>query len=150
MQRSITHQNFIEISLYSIFFIFYSSLVSIYPFLPPMLAVLFFLLSRTLESKDFTLLLFISLCLVVFEANNAYPLFSSIIYFYIVYKLIIPKIEQSISCKSCVRFLYVLIAYIGYFLFMSLIGKIFLLSSPELSYYIVYYIVIEFFLVSIL
>ena len=150
MQRSITHKHFIEISLYVILFIFYSSLATIYPFLPPMFAVLFLLFIRALESEDLFSLLVVSFCLVIFEANNSYPLFSSIIYFYIVYKFILPKLEKSISCKACIKFFYVLIAYLGYFLFMSLIANIFLQTSPEISYYIIYYIVIEFFIVSIL
>jgi hypothetical protein len=150
MQRSITNQNYIEISLYIIFFILYSSLATMYPFLPPMLAVLFLFFTKALVKKDVLSLVIISFCLVIFEANNAYPLFSSIIYFYLIYKFILPKIEQNFSCQSCIKLSYVLISYLGYFLFMSLISNIFLQASPEISYYIVYYIVIEFFLLSIL
>ena len=69
---------------------------------------------------------------------------------YIIYKFILPKIVQNFSCNICVKVSYLLLSYIGYFLFLTLISSIFLLPAPELNYYIVYYIVIEFFLVSLL
>jgi hypothetical protein len=150
MQRSITHQNSVEIFFYIIIFVVYSSLATIYSFLPPMFAVLFLLFARALKNKDLPVLLIVSFCLVVFEANNSYSLFSSIIYFYIISKFVLPKIKQNFSCRPCIKSLYVLFAYGGYFLFMSFVSNIFLQTSPELNYYIVYYIVIEFFLVSIL
>jgi len=150
MQRSISHQNTVDTIGYILFFIVYSSLSSIYPILPPMFAVLFVLFSRALDNKDTLYIVLVSFCLVIFEANNGYILFSSIIYFYIVYKFIIPKITQNFSCHECIKISNLLLAYVGYFLFLTLISNIFLLTTPEISYYIVYYIVIEFFLVSLL
>jgi hypothetical protein len=150
MQRSITHQKPIVPFLYVVLFILYSSLSSIYLFLPPLFAVLFVLFSNALKRDDLIFVLIVSFCLVLYEANLGYTLFSSIIYFTLAYKFIMPKITQNFSCKSCVKISYVLIAYIGYYLFLVLIAKIFLLPLPEISYYIVYYIVTEFFIVSIL
>lgn len=150
MQRSLSHQNPFITLLYVVVFVLYSSLSSIYPMLPPMLAVLFVLFSKALAQKDTLYILLISFCLVIFEANYGYMLFSSIIYFYIVYKFILPKISQNFSCLTCIKITSVLLAYIGYFLFFSLIANIFLLPNPDVSYYIVYYIVIEFFFVSLL
>jgi len=150
MQRSFSHQNLLITLLYVVVFILYSSLSSIYPMLPPMFAVLLVLFSRALAQKDTLYIALVSLCLVVFEANFGYTLFSSIIYFYIVYKFLLPKISQNFSCLSCVKISSVLLAYIGYFLFLSLISNIFLLPYPNINYYIVYYIVIEFFFVSLL
>lgn len=150
MQRNITHQNPIRVFSSIVFFILYSSLSSIYPALPPMLAVLFILFIRALERKEFLYILIISLCLVVFEANNGYMLFSSIIYFYLVYKFILPQIAKNFSCRSCIRMAYVLLAYIGYFLFLSLLSAIFLFPQPFINEYIFYYIVIEFFFVALL
>ena len=150
MQRSLSHQNSFITLLYVVVFVLYSSLSSIYPMLPPMFAVLLVLFSRALEQKDTLYIALLSFCLVVFEANDGYMLFSSIIYFYIVYKLILPKISQNFSCLPCIKITSVLLAYLGYFLFLSLISNIFLLPYPNVSYYIVYYIVIEFFFVSLL
>jgi len=150
MQRSISHQKPLTPFVYIVLFVLYSGFSSIYPILPPMLGVLFLLFNKALKQDDTILILLVSFCLVIFEANNGYILFTSIIYFYIVHKLILPKILQNFSCPVCIKVSYVLLAYLGYYIFLTLISNIFLLPKPNINYYIVYYIVIEFFLVSIL
>jgi len=150
MQRNISYKKPITPLIYIGLFILYSSLGSIYPLLPPLLAVLFVLFIKALNKKDVAALGLVSLCLIVFEVNYGYILFSTIFYFYTIHKFILPKIQQNFNCYACIRILYVLLAYIGYFLFLLLISKIFLLPEPNIDYYIVYYIVIEFFLVSLL
>ncbi len=150
MQRSISDQKPIVPFLYIVLYVFYSSLASIYPFLPPLLSVLFVLFSRALDRGDTLAVFLIAFCLVVFEANYGYLLFSSLIYFYIQHKFIMPKIIQNFSCNSCIKISYVLFTYLGYFLFLTLISNIFMLEAPEINYYIIYYIVIEFFIVSLL
>jgi len=150
MQRSISSQRPITLLVYIALFVLYSSLGSIYLFLPPMFSILFVLFSRAMFKEDALGILLVSFCLLVFEANYGYLLFSSIIYFYILYKFIMPKIIQNFSCNACIKISYVLVTYIGYFLFLTLIANIFLLEAPELNYYIIYYIVIEFFIVSML
>ncbi len=150
MQRSLTHQKPLTLFAYIFFFIIYESLSSIYLFLPPLLAVLFVLFAKALKSGNTISVLLVSLCLVVFEAENGYLLFSSIIYFSLVYKLLLPKLNKNFSCKSCINISYVLLAYLGYYLFCTVLANIFLLPMPSISFYIIYYIVIEFFIVSIL
>jgi len=150
MQRSISNHKPLTPLIYIALYVLYSSLGSIYPILPPLLSVLFVLFSKALQRDDFLAILLISFCLLVFEANYGYLLFSSIIYFYIQDKFIMPKIIQNFSCNSCIKISYVLFTYLGYFLFLTLLANIFLFESPELNYYIIYYIVIEFFIVSLL
>lgn len=150
MQRSISTNQSLAPALYLVLFVIYSSLSSIYPLLPPLFALIFVLFSGAMDREETLSMLVASLCLVVYEANFGYILFSSIIYFYLIKKLLIPKIEQSFSCVACIKISYVLLAYIGYFLFLTLFSNIFLLSTPEINYYIIYYIVIEFLLVSLL
>ncbi len=150
MQRSITNQRVVKSFGYVVLYVLYSSLSSIYPFLPPLLGVLFVLFIRALESEDILNLLLISFALLIFEANHGYIFFSSIFYFYIAAKFLLPKIEQSFNCYSCIRIMYVTMAYVGYYLFLMLLSKIFLLPLEHINYYIVYYIVIEFFLVSLI
>ena len=149
MQRSISNQKPIVPFIYIVLYVLYSSLGSIYLFLPPLLSVLFVLFSRALTRGDSIAVLLISFCLLVFEANYGYLLFSSIIYFYIQHKFIMPKIIQNFSCNSCINISYVLFTYFGYFAFLTLVSNIFLLEAPEINYYIIYYIVIEFFIVSL-
>jgi len=151
MQRSITHNQPLAVFLYLLAFIYYSSLSSIYPILPPLFGLLLLLFSKAMSrSSNILFILSISLALLVFEANFGYLLFSSIIYFYLLEKFVLPKIEKNFSCELCIKFSYILFAYIGYFLFLALFSNIFMLEMPLLSYYIIYYILVEFFIVSLL
>jgi len=150
MQRSISHQKPLVPFLYIALFAVYGSLSSIYLFLPPLLAVLYVLFSNALKRDDLLMLVLVSFCLLLFEANKGYMLFSTIVYFGIVHKFIMPKIIQSFSCSSCIKISYVVLAYLGYYIYLALISNIFLLPAPEINFYIVYYMIIEFFLVSLL
>ena len=150
MQRSISHQKPLVPFIYIILFIIYGSLSSIYLFLPPLLAVLFVLFSNAMRREDLLMLILVSICLLMFEANKGYMLFSSIVYFAVVYKFVMPKIIQNFSCASCIKISYVLLAYLGYYIYLVVISNIFLLPAPEINFYIIYYIIIEFFLVSLL
>jgi hypothetical protein len=150
MQRSIINQRPLAAFLYIVFFTVYESLSSIYLFLPPMLAVLYVLFSRALKEEDTIFVLLVSFCLVVFEAEKGYLIFSTIIYFTLVYKFIMPKLEQNFSCNYCIKLSYVLLAYIGFFIYSLIISNIFLLPPPSIDYYVLYYMVIEFLIVSIL
>jgi len=150
MQRSITNQKSLTPFLYVLLFTIYEALSSIYLFLPPMFAVLFMLFTRAIKREDSVAIILVSFCLLVFEADKGYLLFSSIIYLTLVYKFILPKIITNFSCASCVKISYVLFSYLGFFIFSLIIANIFLLPIPSINYYIIYYIVIEFLIVSIL
>ena len=151
MQRSLSNQKPIKSSLiYTVLFVVYESLSSIYLFLPPLFGVLFVLLISALNKNDTIGIIFIAFCLVIFEAEHSYILFSSIIFLLVAYKFILPKVIQSFNCFACIKFSYVLIAYIGFYMFNMLISSIFLVDLPQARYYILYYIVIEFFIVSLL
>jgi hypothetical protein len=150
MQRSITHKKPLAPLFYITAFVIYQALSSVYLFLPPLLGVLFVMFAQSLKRKDGYTALLIGFCLVVFEADKGYTLFSSVIYFFILYKFILPKLIQNFSCHSCLQVTYILLAYLGYYAFSILLANIFLLPLPEINYYIVYYIVIEFLIVSVL
>jgi len=150
MQRSITHKNSVASFIYVALFLVYSALSGVYLFLPPLLSVLFLYFTRSLKNEDSVGLFLISLCLVIFESQNNFMLFSTIIYFLIIYRYVLPKLYMNFSCLSCIKISTVLLAYLGFFVFNSLLSYIFLLPEPSINYYIVYYIVIEFFIVSVL
>lgn len=150
MQRSITNKKSIAPLIYIVLFAIYESLSSIYLFLPPLLGVLFVLFVDALEREDTVSVMVVSFCLVLFEADKGYILFTSIIYFILVYKFIMPRLIQSTSCYSCIKISYVVLAYLGFFVFNYILSKIFLSPMPTMSYYIIYYIIIEFLIVSIL
>ena len=150
MQRSISDQKPLTLFIYIIIFIIYESLSSIYLFLPPLFAVLFVLFARAIKRDNSVGIFLIAFCLILYEAEKGYLLFSSIIYFGLIYKFVLPRLVQNFSCTSCIRISYVLLAYLGFFLFSVVLSNIFLLPMPSISYYIIYYIVIEFFIVSVL
>jgi len=150
MQRSISHQKPIVTATYLLFYVVYESLSSVYLFLPPLFTILFVLYSKALDKQDYWLLAIIAFCLVIYEADKGYQLFSSVIYFTLLNKFIVPKIIKNFNCSSCIKMLYVLLSYVGYYVFLLLIAKIFLLEVPNIDYYIIYYIVIEFFIVGLL
>lgn len=150
MQRSIINKNYLASFVYVALFAIYSALSGIYQFLPHFLAVIFVLFSVALKKNDSLNIVLILICLLIFEAENGYALFSTIIYFLIVYRYIMPNIIKNISCISCTRGLMVIFIYLGFFIFHYILSNIFLLPLPGLSYYVVYYIVIDFFIVSII
>ena len=150
MQRSISDQKSLTPFLYVVLFLIYISLSSIYLFLPPLFAILFFYFNKSIKSNDSIAIFLISFCLVAFEAEKGYTLFSTIIYFTIMYKFIMPRIAQNFSCGSCTKVSIVLLSYIGFYIFSMILSSIFLLPVPHIDYYIIYYIVIEFLIVSVL
>jgi len=150
MQRSIINKNPLIAIYYLILFFLYESLSSIYLFLPPLFALLLVLFAKALKDDDLFFSLYIGVYLIIFEADKGYFAFSSIVYFILIYKFILPKLTQNFNCISCIKISYVLLAYIGFYIFTLFLSKIFMISIPEFNYYIIYYIIIEFFLVSLL
>ena len=150
MQRSISNQKPLTPFVYVALFVLYEGLSSIYLFLPPLLGVLFFLFIQAFKKEDLLSIILIVFSILVFESEKGYLLFTAVIYFALVLKLLLPKIEQSFNCKVCINVSIVVLAYIGFYFFTSLLSSIFLLPMPSINYYVVYYIVIEFLIVSIL
>ncbi|WP_321778308.1 hypothetical protein [Sulfurimonas sp.] len=150
MQRSIINQNPLAPFAYVILFIAYESLSSIYLFLPPLFAVLFVFFINAIKKEDSLEIFLVSFCLIVYESQMGFPLFSSIIYFGLIYKFVMPKLKKNFDCKSCIKVASVVLSYFGFYLFLVLLSNIFLLPMPSMNYYMLYYIIIEFFIVSIL
>ncbi len=150
MQRSISSKKSLTPLLYVALFVIYESLSSIYLFLPPLLGVLFFLFIKSLKNDDVIAIFLVAFCLLIFESEKGYLLFSTIIYFGLIYKLVLPKIEQNFNCNPCIKISIVLLAYIGFYFFNVVMSTIFLLPLVGISYYIIYYIIIEFLIVSVL
>ncbi len=135
--------------LFTIYLI-YESLSNIYLFLPPLFGVLFFYFIRSLDKQDISLLLLIVALLLVYETDKGYLLLSSLVYFSFVYKFILPKIEQLIECRRCKHFIYIILAYIGFWLFSMLLQQMLWLEMATLDWYVLWYIFIEFLLVGLL
>jgi hypothetical protein len=130
--------------------VLYEGLSSIYLFLPPFLGVLFFLFIDAFKKEDLLAIVLVVFCILVFESEKGYLLFSTVIFFALTLKFILPRIEQNFNCGVCVKISIVVLAYIGFYFFSSILSSIFLLPMPSINYYVIYYIVIEFLIVSIL
>jgi hypothetical protein len=63
---------------------------------------------------------------------------------------VIPKVDQNFNSHALKKLLYVLLVYVGYIIFVSLLSKVFLLPGITFDYYIVLYIVVELFIVGVL
>ncbi len=150
MQRSITYPFYIKATFVFILFVLYESMSSIYLFLPPLFGVIFFYFIRALDKQDIGLLFLIVLLALVFEAEKGYLFLSSLVYFSFVYKFILPKLHQVIECKRCMHFLYIFLAYIGFWLFTLLLQQIFWMEHASMSWNVLWYILVEFLVVGLL
>jgi hypothetical protein len=150
MQRSITYQNALAGFAYLLLFLVYEGLTSIYLLLPPLLGVLFFHFMRSMERQSLGYLALVIVMLLIFETDKGYLLFSTLVYFAFLYRFVIPKLEQAIHCRWCLKLFYVVLAYLGFWLFTLLLHQIFWLPLPSIDWHIIYYIAVEFFLVSFL
>ena len=150
MQRSITYPFYIKATTLFLLYLVYESISTIYLLLPPLFGVLFFYFIRSLNKQDTSLLLLIVLLSLVYEADKGYLFLSSLVYFSFVYKFILPKLEQVIECKRCLHLIYMVLAYIGFWLFSLLLQQIFWLELATLDWYVIWYILFEFLLVGLL
>lgn len=147
MQRSLSYQNLLRGALYSVLFMLYQSLSSIYLFLPPLLGVLFFYFIRALQKEDLPKLLLIIVFLLIFEAEKDFLLFSTLVYFTFIYRFVIPRLRIMISCKVCLRIMFIVLAYLGYVFYSYILNQVLWVELPSMDWHIIYYMIIEFFLV---
>lgn len=149
MQRSLTYQNALSHLFWLITFGIYSALSSIYLFLPPMFALLGFLFYRTLERHDLGTLIVFSIMLLMVEAEKGYWFGSSILFFALLSRYVMPKLEQTMRCAACIKVIFVVSAYVGYWIFVWMINSVLLLPIPALDWHILFYMAIEFALIAI-
>lgn len=150
MQRSLTHQSALELLVLGGVYLVYVSLSSIYLLLPPLFGLLFYMFMRAIERDQNLQLIVIVFMLLMYESDKGYLLFSSLIYFVLIYRFVVPLMKQYIECVNCLKFLYVFMSYIGFYFFTFLLAQVFWLDTPSLDWHVIYYILIEFIIVSIL
>lgn len=150
MQRSFTYKDALSALLGAALFAAYSAIGSIYLFLPPMFAVLGYLVYRSLERHELGMLLAFSTLLLMVEAERGFWFGSSILYFILLSRYIMPKLLQNMRCEWCIKALFVLFSYVGYWIFMKLLNSILLLNPPMLDWHVVFYMLIEFALIAVI
>ncbi len=150
MQRSITYPFYIKAITLFLLYLLYESLSTVYLFLPPLFGILFFYFIRSLDKQDISLLFTVVVLLLVYEADKGYLFFSSLVYFSFIYKFLLPKLQQVIECSRCLHFIYIVLAYIGFWLFSLLLQQMLVLEFSTIDWYVLWYILFEFFLVALL
>jgi len=147
MQRSFSYKNALSQLLLVGVFLIYTSLSTLYLFLPPLLAVLFVAYYKALNRHDLFGLLIVITMMLIFEAEKGFWFGSTVLFFTLVSRLLIPKVEQVVQCHPCMAALFVAMAYPGYWLFIWMANQVFLLELPTMDWHIVLYMIIEFLLV---
>lgn len=150
MQRSISYQNVVKQLLVVVLFVFYISLSSIYLLIPPLLAILFYSYHKALIKQDLFGLIIVSIMLLIFEAEKGFWFGSTILFFTFLSLYLLPKLEQIIQCRLCMKAIIVGLAYPGYWVFMSIVNGIFLLIPPQMEWHTMLYMVIEFMVIATL
>jgi hypothetical protein len=147
MQRSIPYQNALSQLLLVGAFLVYTGLSTLYLFLPPLLAVLFLAFYKALSRHDLFGVLIVVMMMLIFEAEKGFWFGSTVLYFTLVSRMVIPKIEQVVQCRPCMGGIFVLFSYPGYWLFIWMANQMFLLELPAMDWHIGLYIAIEFLMV---
>jgi hypothetical protein len=127
--------------------IFYESLTSIYLWLPPLFGIAFILFMRAFEEQDYPALSLIVLYMIYLEVDKEIILFSSIIFFMLAHKFIVPKLRAYFQCKRCLEFIYIVLAYFGFFGISMILHKILWIEMFSFDWIVIYYILIEFMIV---
>lgn len=150
MQRNRSRQTALLTLFWFVGYLGYVSLSSIYLLLPPLFGLLFVGLIRALDRDQFNRLLLIAVLLVLYEVEKGYLLISSIVFFGLTYQFAIPKLRQYIDCQWCLNLIYIIIAYIGFWLFSLILSKVFWMETPTMDWHVIVYILIEFVVVMLI
>lgn len=120
-----------------------------YLLMPPLLAVLFFLYHDALNKHDLFALVTVAIMMLVFEAEKGFWFGSTIVFFTVLSHYLLPKTEQAIRCRVCMRAIFVGLAYPGYWMFMWFVNQVLLLSPPAIDWHMGLYMIIEFLIISV-
>ncbi|WP_345971473.1 MULTISPECIES: hypothetical protein [Sulfurimonas] len=150
MQRNRADQNPLIWLFFALLFVPYEALSMHYLYLPPMFGVLFFLYIRALDTHSSFAFFLILILLVIAETAKGYLLLSTLFFYTVSYFLILPRIKSIVSCHLCLNAIIVVLAYVGYWAFTALFANMFALPLPQLDFKVIFYMMIEFFLVGLL
>jgi hypothetical protein len=144
MRRSSTHQSYLTLSLFAIFFAILLIMGSLYTFLPSFVGLFFIYIIINFddeEKKPFVYLCF--LYLFSYELNRGFYLFSYLFTFMFFYYFFVERVRNFFSCINCILFVYILVAYIGHYFVNLFISYLLNESITPLSLWYIYYILID-------
>jgi len=82
--------------------------------------------------------------LLIFEAEKGFWFGSTILFFTLLSRYLLPKIEQVVQCRICIGAFMVALAYPGYWLFIIITNGVLLLAAPAIDWHMLLYMIIEF------
>lgn len=143
MQRSFTYKEALVALLALLLLVVYESISSILYLLPPLLGAAFYLFCDFADKRYYFRLISIITFLLVLEADKGLVFGSTVIFFVFGYLFITPPLKNLISSQSIYKISLILIAYIGYFSFLSIVGLFVKEELFNLSWIIIYYALLE-------
>ena len=150
MQRSFPYQDALNSLVLIAAFVVYISLSSMYLFFPPLLAVLFWAFYRAIQRHDLMGLIAVVVMLLVFEAEKGFWFGSTVLFFTLVIRYFLPRIEQLVQCRLCIAAIYVGFAYPLYWLFVWMTDKVLMLSPSAIDWHMALYMIVEFLVLAAL
>lgn len=142
MQRNSTDSKSLNRDLlWLIPLIIYESLGTIYYLLPPLFGLFVALLIKTKTERYLPLVMIYFLFI---EADHSLFMFSSWIYLFFFFKVVLPLMQDYIICKKCILVLGVTLGYFGYFVFINSVYLLLGASMMEWNFYLLaFYVVVE-------
>ncbi len=120
----------------------YESLGTIYPYLTPLLGVGFYYWIKNRDNKESYPPIFLFFCYTIyFELDRDIMLFSFILLIMLYHYFIQKPLEESIECDVCLKIIFTLYAYLGYYMLNQFLGFIFNLPSFEINLTYLIYII---------
>lgn len=148
MQRIGINNKSVELLLWLFIIVIYESLVTVYPYFPPLFGLMMAYLWAKDDEKTFFL---IFLALLFFEANHSLLIFSTWLFAWMFIKFIMPLAEENIVCRKCLHVFAASASYIGFYFFITIFNFLLGVNNEGFEYAIVfYYILMESILVLVL
>lgn len=143
MQRNFTYKEVIGGTLALLLLTVYESISSILYLLPPLIGAAFYMFVDFAEKKQIFKLSLLILFLFMIEADKGLMFGTLLLFFTLAYYLLIPYIKTIVSSEIVYKITLVLVAYIGYFLFLTLIGLFVKETLFDFSWILFYYALFE-------
>lgn len=110
----------------------YGSVVTMFPYLPPLFGFLIALMVATRSKYLVPVLIYF----IIFESEHNLFIFSTWIFLYFFMKFILPILEENLACRKCILALCVILGYLVFylmmFIFYFLLGQHFFNIDPFL------------------
>lgn len=132
-----------KIGLIVLAIIIYCSFSDIVMWLPPLLGLFFALAVKSYEQKQYNLIYLYCGFFLFLEANKDFPTFSTILFFFFSIEFVINYAKKIINNEKVLLALLVTWAYLGFYVFLKLMGNFFDIELPPLNWWWAFYIAVE-------